>query len=285
MTPAITGPGVYDIPEHVYHADPVPGGSLSSTGARRLLPPSCPALFKHERDHGAQRRQVFDVGSAAHRLVLGAGADLAVIDAGDYRSKAARDQRDAAYAAGTTPVLSHEFDQVNAMATAVERHPVAGRLFAPGRGDAERTLAWIDEATGVWCRARLDWMCRSANGRLIVVDYKTTTSAEPSKVARAIHDYGYHQQASWYLDGVRAVGLDVDPAFIFAFQEKAAPHLITVVELDAEALRIGAERNRRALEIYARCTATGEWPGYTDDITLLGLPAWAERQHEEEEFA
>jgi len=33
----IRRPGLYDLPEHIYHADPVPGGSLSSTGARRLL--------------------------------------------------------------------------------------------------------------------------------------------------------------------------------------------------------------------------------------------------------
>lgn len=38
----ITEPGVYDLPAEVYHADPVEGGSLSSTGARKLLPPSCP---------------------------------------------------------------------------------------------------------------------------------------------------------------------------------------------------------------------------------------------------
>ncbi|MGW9447058.1 hypothetical protein, partial [Bacillus mobilis] len=49
---AITRPGVYDgIPEAVYHRDPVPGGSLSSSGARKLLAPSCPALFKYDQEH------------------------------------------------------------------------------------------------------------------------------------------------------------------------------------------------------------------------------------------
>ena len=32
--------GVYDIPEDLYHRDPVPGGSLSCSGAKKLLPPS-----------------------------------------------------------------------------------------------------------------------------------------------------------------------------------------------------------------------------------------------------
>src|SRR5258708_26204894 len=41
--------GVYGIPADAYHADPIEGGSLSSSGARRLLPPGCPALFRQDR--------------------------------------------------------------------------------------------------------------------------------------------------------------------------------------------------------------------------------------------
>ena len=44
--------GVYDgMDEDAYHADPVPGGSLSASGAKLLLPPSCPALYHYRRDH------------------------------------------------------------------------------------------------------------------------------------------------------------------------------------------------------------------------------------------
>jgi hypothetical protein len=50
----ITEPGVYDIAEDHYHADPVPGGSLSNSGAKKLLPPSCPAKFAYEREHPPQ---------------------------------------------------------------------------------------------------------------------------------------------------------------------------------------------------------------------------------------
>jgi hypothetical protein len=64
----ITGPGVYDqVPEHVYHADPIPGGSLSSSGARKLLAPSCPALFKHDQDNPQPHKKTFDIGTAAHK--------------------------------------------------------------------------------------------------------------------------------------------------------------------------------------------------------------------------
>lgn len=68
---AVTEPGVYDdMPEHVYLADPVPGGSLSFSGAKALLPPSCPALYRHQRDHGRPPKPAFDFGHAVHSMVL-----------------------------------------------------------------------------------------------------------------------------------------------------------------------------------------------------------------------
>ncbi|MGH3990894.1 MAG: hypothetical protein ACRDSN_00345, partial [Pseudonocardiaceae bacterium] len=147
---SIDSPGVYDLPAEVYHADPVAGGSLSSSGARRLLPPSCPALFQHALTNGEVHRAVFDLGHAAHTLALGVGAPLAAIDADDWRTKAAREARDAAYAAGTVPLLRAEHEQVQAMAAALIEHPIAGALLRPGGGDAEQTLVWRDEETGVW---------------------------------------------------------------------------------------------------------------------------------------
>lgn len=279
----ITAPGVYDLSAARYHADPVSGGSLSSSGARKLLPPSCPALFAHWRAAGGEHRAVFDVGHAAHAVVLGAGAELAVVDASDWRGKAAREERDAAYAGGRTPLLRAEYDQVQAMSAALRAHPVAAALLDPARGRPEQTLIWRDEPTGVWRRAMLDWLPDAAPGRrLIVADYKTARSAEPGALSRALDSYGYAAQAAWYLDGVTALDLTGGgpAAFVFVAQEKDPPYVVTVFEPDAEALRWGALLNRKAIETYRRCTDAGHWPGYTDDVISVGLPAWAVRQHQ-----
>lgn len=282
----IDEPGLYpDMPANVYLADPVPGGSLSSSGARRLLPPSCPALFKHWRDGATEYKPEFDFGHAAHREVLGAGAELVVIDADDWRTKAARAERDAAYAAGLTPILAHDYQVVLAMAAALRAHPVAAALFAPGSGAPEQTLVWRDQATGVQCRARLDWLPGPRAGRrLVVPDYKTCRSAAPDNLQREIHNFGYHQQAAWYLDGVTALGLDPAPLFVFVFQEKTAPYLVTVVRLDRVAMQVGRYLNRQARETYARCVREDRWPGYSDDIELIPLPAWVERTYSDEEI-
>lgn len=275
-------PGLYElVPEDVYHADPVPGGSLSSTGARRILPPEgCPAKFRHELDHGQPPKKAWDLGRVAHRELLGIGGDIVVIDAPSYTSRAARQQRDEAREAGATPLLAHEYAQVQDMIRAVRAHPLAGPLFEPGRGRPEVTLVWQDPATRVMCRARIDWLVER-NGRVYAIDYKTATSVAPDALQKAMHDYGYYMQAAWYLDGIRALGLDDRPQFVFVAQETAAPHLITAFQPDHVAMRIGAGRNADARHLYARCMKTGEWPAYVDDIELIPLPAWAENRYQE----
>lgn len=271
----ITKPGVYQITADEYHADPVPGGSLSSSGARKLLPPSCPALFDYERRHPLPPKPVFDFGSAAHELALGAGAGIVVVDADDWRTNAAKEQRDAAHAEGKTPILVKDYVVVAAMAAALKVHPIASALLDAKRGKPEQALIWQDKNTGVWCRALVDFLRDPVAGqRIVATEYKSARNASPEGIARAVWDYGYHQRAAWYLRGIRT--LLGDAALVFIFQEKTPPYLVTCAELTAIALRHGDDLNKQALEIYARCTEAGRWPGYSDEIEPVSLPGWVE---------
>lgn len=276
---AITAPGIYDLPAEVYHADPVPGGSLSSSGARRLLPPHCPARYRHEQDHPRTPTAEMNLGSAAHRIVLGAGADLVEIDAGNYRTKAAQEQRDEALADGRIPVLPHEHEQVQAMAKALREHETAATLLGGRAGAAEQALFWVDEPSGIWRRALLDWLPEPGPGRMILADYKTCDRADYDSAQRAIARFGYHQQAAWYEDAVKSLGLADDAASLLVFQETAAPYLVHVVQPDPIAMRIGRTLNRQAIDTYRACVESGRWPGYGDGVSLIRLPVWTENRH------
>lgn len=270
--PAFTA-GIYDMPEDAYHADPVPGGSLSVSGAKKLLPPSCPAKYAWEREHPEPKRH-FELGTAAHRMVLGLGAEWALIDYPDYRTKAAQQAQREARDAGVTPILAPEYEQIQAMAAAIRTHPLASALLCREDVQPEQSFFWQDPEFGIWCRARLDAL--RPGSPPIAADYKSTRCADPRSFAKSAADYGYHQQEAWYADAVAAV-LGTQPAFFFIAQEKEPPYLVTVCELADEDVAAGRAANRRAMEIYRDCQARCLWPGYQPDdgIALISLPAWA----------
>jgi hypothetical protein len=281
----VTVPGLYDISADQYHGDPVPGGSLSSSGARRLLD-TCPAIYRWETDHpeAEVHKQVFDFGHAAHQMVLGAGPELAVIDAKDWRTNDAKAFKADAYAAGLVPLLAAEHEQVKAMAAALVADPVCAALLDPQWGVAEQSLFWRDDEYEVWRRARLDWFSTRPGRRPLVVDYKSADSVDSRSLQRAIHNHGYHQQQPYYLDGVHALGLAGDAAFVFLFQMRKPPYLVHLVQLKPTAVRLGRERNTAALETFRDCQASGLWPGYATDVTEIGLPGYAEAQWAADQF-
>lgn len=278
------GAGVYDaMDEATYFGDPVPGGSLSQSGAKTLL--DCPARFKWERDHGRASKRHYDLGHAAHKYVLGTGPRLVVIDADNYQTKAAQKKRDEARADGAVPLLRAEHDTVLAMAAALREHPVARYFLDPDKGGTpEQSLFWQDGPTGVWRRARIDWLPGwTHNGRLVACDYKSAAHADDASVARACLTYRYHLQDHTYREGMQAVGLADNPGIVFVFQEKEPPFLVNVIDLDGAAKRAGRLLNRKAVDKYVECVTTGDWHGYERtrhgdiDVHYISLPPWATR--------
>lgn len=277
----ITEPGVYpDLRFEDYVRDPVPGGSLSNSEAKHLIPPKGnPARFRWEKDHKKPTRRVFEIGTAAHALVLGTGPVLVEIEADNWRGKQANQEADEARAEGAVPLLTHEYRMVQDMAAALRGHRTAAALFDPDRGEVEQSLLWLDGPTGVMRRARLDHLPHPTDGRAIIADYKTCESADAEACSKSMWRYGYNRQAAAYLDGARALRRAADDAmYVIVYQEKVAPYLVHVFEVDAMALEIGRAQNRAALELYARCVAEDRWPGW-EDVDLLGVPGWIENAY------
>lgn len=270
--PVQVQPGVYDIDAELYHSDPIPGGSLSSTGAR-VLATQCPAAFKYQLDNPQPYKAEFDFGTAAHKVVLDDGPELVVVDKDIWNTNEVKATVRKIRAEGNIPLKQRDLDKVHAMAKALREHPEAAQLLEPGSGVAEQSLFWEDR--GVWRRARIDWLRHDGT----LVDYKSARSANPSKLPNHILDYGYHQQQEYYRDGALELGLtELVCPFKFIFQEKEPPFLVSVIELDATASAIGRHLNERALNTYALCRESGEWPGYLQ-TPLVSLPAWVERQY------
>jgi hypothetical protein len=271
---AVLPDGIYSrISDIAYHSD---HDTLSSSGARTLTTYT-PEEFKAQLDEPPNPKPAYDMGHACHKMVLGEGAQLVRVDARDWRTNAAKEKREKAWALGKAPLLKSQIELAQRMAGNVFEHRVAAKLLEAGA--AELSGYWHDHATGVRLRFRPDWLPDVGAGRPIIVDYKTAASANPRRFIKSAADYGYHQQGAWYIDGLAEVSGAADAAFIFIVQQKDPPFLVSVCQLDAEAIELGRRQNRAAIELYAACRDANRWPGY-EGITTLSLPRWAIAQIE-----
>lgn len=269
---------VADLDESTYHAHP----ALSSTEARLIL--SSPAKYRWRKDNPPliDHSDKFDVGSAVHSKVLGAGYPVEVLDFPDYRTKAAREAREDARTAGLVPILREKYIEVEQMSESVLAHPTARALFdQPGSAEAS-VFATVD---GVDVRARFDFLPEQGERRRIAVDLKTTIDASVKAFERAVATYGYDVQRAWYLDALNAVtgpmphGLE--PEMVFLAVEKEPPYLVAVHQLSMQWAEMGHTKAARAAELFAACTQSGVWPGYPNEVQLLTPPTWAVYEHEE----
>lgn len=275
------------VPEDVYHGDPT---SLSSSGARTLLKET-PAQFFHNRHEPPKPKPEYDFGHCAHKMVLGQGNQFKVMDprihglkedgkpalkptaTGMWKATEAKARQD-----GLTPITKAQMELAQRMAGLVHTHELAGKLFQ--RGNAEMSGYWHDDATMVRCRLRTDWLTepRKAGGRIIAVDYKSAVSADPSHFEDMVFKFGYHQQQAWYQSGLAELGIDV--GFVFVVQQKTAPFLVSVCEIEPEVVDLGQRLNRRALDLYAECDTSNEWPGIPPTIHKVGMSNWRRERQE-----
>lgn len=253
-------PGIYSgVSSADYHADEALGSTSLKTLATRT-----PAHYQWDRTR-PKFSDAFTLGTAAHSLILeGDTSGIVVVEADNWLTKAAKEQKTEALASGKQPLLTKEMTQVWEMHSAVMRHPQARELFTGHR--AEESVFWDEDGLMLKCRPDA-WQ----PGRL--VDLKTTVDASPRAFGKTAYNFGYHQSAAHYIDGVKAATGEELP-FTFVLVEKTAPYLVSVVELDWEAIDLGRGLNDRAKRIYRECTNTGNWPGYPT-AEPIALPNYA----------
>ena len=135
-------------------------------------------------------------------------------------------------------------------------------------GQSELTGVFRDQATGIVCKLRADYITDH-----LITDLKIVDDASDESIARAIHNFRYHANQSWYQDGA----LEIDGKrrdFLFVFVEKHAPYFARIVEIPERAILRGRAENRNALDALALAAFARDFPGYTKRA-VIDLPAWA----------
>ena len=231
---------------------------------------SSPLHYQHRVTHPLEDSTRLAMGRAAHTAVF--EPDRFLLDYALFAGpRRAGKEWDACCAAnkGRTILKADEYRECLAIRDAVRNHPVAGVLLAPP-GEAEKVLTWTDEATGLRCKARLDWY-RSA----LLCDLKTTGDIEERLFAATVARMGYHGQMAFYRAGLIANGLPAPTPPRFIAAEATPPHDVAVYKLDDDGLYLGEQECARLLGMVAESRAKQEWPGRYPEERTLPLPAWA----------
>jgi hypothetical protein len=234
-----------------------------------------------------------DAGSVVHKLILGRGADIEVVDvrygerhkqAGervkDWATEAAKAAREAARAAGKIPVLALKYPIYNqAAATAIqfmEAHPECHTY--PGEGRAELTM--IAEHDGIWFKALADWCPHDQT--LPLLDVKTTEwTAAPAVFAKRIQSEYAFQDAFYRRVRRMITGITTPPAR-FIVVELDPPHGISMVTPDPELCRMADYEVSRAIMLWTDCMRRDAWPSYPMVLTEIGPARWQVLEHEQE---
>lgn len=239
---------------------------LSYSGAKDIL--KSPFVYQWRRQQPYEPSDAMDLGTVLHSLVLDTGRSWETIDGGRGVTERKADVR----ARGLIPIRLEDLAKAARMAQAVADHAEASALLDRC---GQRELAAIADDGSTTLRAFLD--ARHDAGRY-VVELKSGRPGTIDDFARAAVNFGYDLQAATYHTIMEWLGQPVETVW-FVIVESEPPHQVAVRCLDAEFVDLGRAKLRRALDTYARCVTTGEWPG-PEPVAIVSAPRWAIRQEE-----
>jgi len=273
--------GIHHLSDQEYFALDLP----SSTTTKRLLT-GTNAHAGWERDHPEDDdSDALAIGALVHALVLAPSTvDTAFIrtERLDLRTKEGKAKKAALLArsshSGARIINDDQWAEAEAMAAAIVAAPSWQRMQPL---IAHREITIIGDINGTKCKAKFD----AASADLsLVVDIKTTLSANPRDFSKQIASFNYHHQAAFYRRLARSVGGSNRFDFVFVAVEKQPPHLCTVYRLCDNAIDLA---DRRIDEVVARWNQVqnGDRRGYPEIIQDVDVPSWAypnERQDSNE---
>lgn len=266
-------PGLWDISDAEYYAD---CEFVSNSMISRFLAYRHDYYEKYILPHAPREGVVVDVedipdeeaaedstramalGTALHAMMLEPARfeDLVIVEPKFNKRSNAGKEEAAAFAnehADKTILTAKEWAKVWAMAAGIRRNRMAMELLS-GPGLRESAIRWIDSYTGLWCKAKIDLH----HDDTIVIDLKSTKSVYKPFWMKSVETFGYHRQAAFYSDGLRAIGRPV-AAFVHVVVQNSAPFRCLCYKLENRAVQRGRAEYRSALEQIVDCTQSGDW--------------------------
>lgn len=183
-----------------------------------------------------------------------------------------------------TALSAEDWETVNGVGQALRSHDITGAWFDDSQADYRKHNEVSIYAHGPHehlLKARLDRL-QGDGDRLLILDLKTTDSAEPSSFARKMVGLSYDLQAAWYQRLGQEAFPDRPVEFLFVAVERKPPYAVQVYQADESVIASGLRKMDRALSRYRDCLALNYWPAYEPTIRSLAMPGWATMPEEEQ---
>ena len=253
--------------------------AMSASGLKQLA--RSPWHYKNQVK--TEQTPAMRAGNLAHCAILEpdklADRYVAKPNGLDFRTKEGKAWRDA-LPVGIDVIDADQRAIASAQQLAVLGVPELAALLRTGRGEV--SIFWIDEATGIYCKARPDWMPPADGGRITPLDLKTCADESPGGFGRAAARLRYDLQAAHYTAGIESVtGLTV-AAFVFGAVSNKPPILAVPYVLTDEIREQARDERCELMDRLAWCQRENEWPAYGSGFQLLDFPAYAKHGGEVE---
>lgn len=279
-------PRLIRIPSAQYHADDIGEDrpSLSSSVATEIVRKSAfHGWLKHPKLGKATRKTTADqaYGTLIHSLVLDpddAADQVVVVEADNFRTKAAQAERDDALAAGKTPILVGEMTDAYKVADEIKAAIAAAGFELTGQ--SEVAIVWEEDTPHgpIVCRGLIDHLLLD---RPAILDLKTCNSAHPNAIAKSVTEHGYHIQACAYTKAIQQYRPDlagrVELTWLFVEilpEESPRRVILTVAKPDGMMRELGRIHWDRACETWSRCLKDNHWPAYVTGIASISPKPW-----------
>jgi len=267
----------YDIPAHVYHADPCPIPSLSSGIARTINAESLAEAYRrHVRFGGMKkpRTAAMDAGALVHSLIAERPDDFEVGNYDNYQSNAAKAWRDNVIASGRNAALEKHLDNARRIVASLKKNVCNGGItndpFA-AHGKSEVTIIWKER--DAYCRCLPDRMLIEP-GAIDVWDWKITNDVTDRAILRSVMKWGYHEQEALYRRGISAAFPGHRISWMFAFVLDCEPYTVRRVCLTPEFLAAGKRAVSSAIAAWQQATKTNVWPDKSEETLHLDAPGY-----------
>lgn len=240
--------------------------------------------FHAYHDEGGEPSEVSEIGTAIHDGLLEGVDRIVAIEADDWRTKAAKDARDAARSEGKIPMLARKVPQIQAAIESAKAFIASSELAGIfERGKPEQTVIWKEGE--LLCKARPDWLTDS---RDVLLHVKTTDgSAEPNSWIRNQLVRGYDVAAAFYSRGLFDVlytGRTLTTASVFLVIEQNPPYGCSLVGLSPAMQDLADRKVQRGIALWQRCKASGKYPAYAPVIHYAEPFAWQMAEEEERQM-